>query len=59
VPLSRLEELRELKTKKSDMPSLVLSAKEPPFAPPTRFPHCEMMEIPQEIVNTYGVPSYK
>lgn len=59
VPLSRLEELRALKTRKSDMPSLVLSTKEPPFSPPTRFPECEMMEIPQEIVNTYGVPSYK
>ena len=35
-----------------------MTPKNPPKSPPTKFDTPEILEIPQAILNTYGVPSY-
>ena len=59
IPKSKLSELDKLKEARGDIPSFMVTLKEPERAPPSKFLQCEMIEIPQEIVNTYGVPTYQ
>lgn len=41
-----------------NLPPLILNVLDPPSMPPSKFSTNVMLEVPQAIVNTYGVPSY-